>query len=336
MIHLAPHTDPADSQQSGSEVSMTVIAHLSDPHLSRQHYREHIKSLKSLLRSILDDGVDHLVVTGDIVSTADPDDYHLAREIFSHFGLMHRDRLTVVPGNHDIFGGPHRATEVPHFPRHLRTVDYRRKHMLFEEAFAETFEGVYRAGNSRLYPFIKIVGSSALIAFDSTMPWSLMRNPFGSNGRLGAAQLASFAGSDVSTLLHGRIPLVVMHHHLHDYVHPSGDLSLWDRLERRTMRLHHPKRALRLFSMLGVKSVLHGHVHSNTIAERQGVLFVNGAGAVCDDPVQFLKYNRIVMVKGRISARIRVLPQPYYSPMPSRSIHRFHSVHSEPKLAGVT
>ncbi len=50
------------------------VAHISDPHLSRQFYREHIKSFKLLLRSILEMEYDHVKITGDIVSTADPDD----------------------------------------------------------------------------------------------------------------------------------------------------------------------------------------------------------------------------------------------------------------------
>jgi DNA repair exonuclease SbcCD nuclease subunit len=62
---------------------MFQIAHISDPHLSRQHYREHIKSFKMLLRSMLNEGADHIIITGDIVSTANEDDYYLAREILS-------------------------------------------------------------------------------------------------------------------------------------------------------------------------------------------------------------------------------------------------------------
>ena len=136
-----------------------TIAHLSDPHLSRQYYREHIKSFKILLRTILDHGCDHLVITGDIVSTGDPDDYYLARTILTTFGLMDSKRLTIVPGNHDVFGGPHRAVDVLSFPRYIRTVDYHRRLALFEEAFAETFVGAKQLNSGNLFPFVERSGS---------------------------------------------------------------------------------------------------------------------------------------------------------------------------------
>ncbi len=107
-------------EDSGSSFT---IAHLSDPHLSRQYYPEHIKSFNILLRTILDEGCDHLVITGDIVSTGDPDDYYLARKILSTYGLMDSRKLTSVPGNHDVFGGPHRAVDVVSFAQHIGVVE---------------------------------------------------------------------------------------------------------------------------------------------------------------------------------------------------------------------
>jgi 3',5'-cyclic-AMP phosphodiesterase len=327
-----PVDRPIASAPAGRPVA---IAHLSDPHLSRQFYREHIKSLKVLVRAILDAGFDHLVITGDIVSTGDPDDFHLAREIFANHGLLRSDRLTVVPGNHDIFGGPHRAIDVAHFPRHLRTVDYARKLMLFEEAFAETFDGVHRLRDDSLYPFVKHVGAHAIIGLDSNTPWSLSRNPFGSNGHMDAGQLSALRSVALSELIRGRITWAAMHHHLIDRPDKHSPRSLWESIEVRTMRMHGRKRLLRSLSSLGVHGVLHGHVHYNHISQWNGMHLINGAGAVCDDPVPFLKYNVIADSADRVTACTRVLPIRYYAPAAARSIHRFQSIHLEPQLAGM-
>lgn len=310
-----------------------TIAHLSDPHLSRQYYREHIKSFKILLRTIMEKGYDHLVITGDIVSTADPDDYYLARSILTTFGLMDSRKLTIVPGNHDVFGGPHRAVDVLSFPRHIRTVDYHRRLALFEEAFAETFVGVRRLTADRLFPFLKNVGPYTLIGLNSIPPWSLWNNPLGSNGILSDDQASALTGLHIGNELHGRIPLVAIHHHFNELNDETSVNSLWKNIESKTMRMKRRRRLLKLFSTLGVQAVLHGHVHRNELYERQGVRLANGAGAVCDDPVSMLKYNRLVYSGGATDISIDILPVAFQTPSTAASFHHFRSVEPIPQTA---
>ncbi len=312
-----------------------TIAHLSDPHLSRQYYREHIKSFKILLRTILEKGCDHLVITGDIVSTADPDDFYLARSILTTFGLMDSRKLTIVPGNHDVFGGPHRAVDVLSFPRHVRTVDYHRRLALFEEAFAETFDGVRRLTPGGMYPFLKDVGPYTLIGLNSIPPWSLWNNPLGSNGILSDDQMFALAGLQSGTKLHGRIPLVAIHHHFNELNDETSANSLWKNIEAKTMRMKRRRKLLKIFSALGVQGVLHGHVHRNELYERQGVRLANGAGAVCDDPVSMLKYNRLVYAGGETSLSINVLPIAFQTPSTAASFHHFRSVEPIPQPAQI-
>jgi 3',5'-cyclic AMP phosphodiesterase CpdA len=313
-----------------------IIAHLSDPHLSRRHYPEHIKSFKALLRAVLDAGCDHVVITGDIVSTAEPDDYHLAREVLGTYGLLDASRLTVVPGNHDIFGGPHRAPDVLHFPKQLRSVDYERTLALFEEAFAETFTGVRRLQAGMLYPFLKDAGPFGIIGVNSTMPWSLSGNPFGSNGRLGAGQLEALRTLRELDALRTRVPVVAIHHHLLPQPRVDSGSSMWNRIEDWTMRLHGRRRVLRTFADAGVRHVLHGHVHCNAAVEQHGVATMNGAGAICDDPIRFLKYNVLRHADGMTTSRINVLSIPCFTPVSARSIHRFHSVEPQAQLVEAT
>jgi Icc protein len=312
-----------------------TIAHISDPHLSRQFYREHIKSFKILLRTILDQGCDHLIITGDIVSTGDPNDYYLARTILTTFGLMDSKKLTIVPGNHDVFGGPHRAVDVLSFPRYIRTVDYHRRLALFEEAFAETFFDVRKLDGDNLFPFIKEVGPYSIIGLNSILPWSLWDNPLGSNGMLSDRQVTKLSQLQGTDAFHNKKPLVAIHHHFNDLNDASTDSSLWQKIESKTMRMKRRRRTLKLFASLGVEAVLHGHVHRNELYEQYGVKLANGAGAVCDDPVSMLKYNCLTYLEGKTSVEINMLPIAFQTPSTASSFHHFRSVEPLPSAAHV-
>lgn len=308
------------------------VAHVSDPHLSRQYYREHLKSLKILLRTVLEEGVDHVVISGDIVSTADPDDLYLAREVFSRAGVLDAQRLTVVPGNHDVFGGPHRAVDVLSFPSHIRSVDYHSHHAMFRDAFAETFEGAIRSSSGAPYPFVKHVGPLALIGLNSIPPWSLRRNILGTNGIIDDGQLAGLLDLAASGTLNGRISVVVVHHHFNDLTDDAPTNGLWRRIESQTMRLRKRRKLVRLFEEAGVQAVLHGHIHRNEVYDLSGVRFVNGAGSVCDDPVRRLKYNSVTVHEGKLTVSVRTLDTPYQESTVNRSLAGRRRTDAQPAL----
>ncbi|HEY4613770.1 MAG TPA: metallophosphoesterase [Bacteroidota bacterium] len=290
------------------------LVHISDPHLSRQFYREHIKSFQLLLREIAEQGCDHLLITGDIVSTADPDDYYLAREILLKFQLLSGSRLTVVPGNHDIFGGPHRAVDILSFPRHIRTLDYYKHLALFKEAFEESFEGSVQLFQGRRFPFLKVAGPFAILGLNSIPPWSLWNNPLGSNGMLDQPHVDCLRSLVSAESLRGLIPVVAIHHHFNDLASDGTPTNgVWKRIEQKTMRMKKRRMLVKLFKSIGVQYIFHGHIHRNELYESQGIQFANGAGAVCDDPVQFLKYNTLTYNSVDTSCRldVRSLPIPF-------------------------
>jgi 3',5'-cyclic AMP phosphodiesterase CpdA len=304
---------------------MFQIAHISDPHLSRQHYREHIKSFKMLLRAMLNEGADHIIISGDIVSTADEDDFYLAREILSNHQLLESSRLTIVPGNHDIFGGPHRAIDVLSFPQHIRSVDYGRHMELFQNAFAETFQSVTKLNETSLFPFIKTVGPFNIIGLNSIPPWSFRQNPLGTNGMLDDQQINALEKLASFGVLADRTNIVVVHHHFNDLHQSDYERGrFWTKIESNTMRMKKRKKIIRLFLSLNVRYVLHGHIHRNEIYDRNGILFANGAGAVCDDPVKFLKYNILQYADGYCNMKIRQLPIPYQVSTVTQALHRNH------------
>ncbi|MCK9211636.1 MAG: metallophosphoesterase [Ignavibacteriaceae bacterium] len=287
------------------------LIHISDPHLSRQYYREHIKAFKILLETALKAGADHILITGDIISTADPDDFYLAREIFARFGLLDSRKLTVVPGNHDIFGGPHRAVDVLSFPKYIRNVDYEKHLKLFCDSFAETFEGVKTLVKDSLFPFIKQAGPFSILGLNSISRWSLWNNPLGSNGSLSVEQVVSLKSLIESNVLVEENLLVAMHHHFHDLNDEATQNKLWKRIESKTMRMKKRKSIIKLFNKFNVSYVLHGHVHMNEFYEKKNIKFMNGAGAVCDDPIPYLKYNVIECENGKTYAHIEQLNIPY-------------------------
>jgi 3',5'-cyclic-AMP phosphodiesterase len=309
------------SQSDTSELPYT-IAHISDPHLSRRYYRGHIKSLKMLLRAILEAGCDHIVISGDLVSTADPDDFYLAREVFSNYGLLDSRLLTVVPGNHDVFGGPHRAVDVLSFPQHIRSVDYQKNLDLFYDTFPETFVGVKHLVKDSVYPFIKQVGPFALLGLNSIPPWSFLQNPLGTNGIIEESQLEALRALNAQREFGSSVPVTVVHHHFNDLTDDSVEDGLWKTIESNTMRMKKRRRLLKVLHSLGTRYVLHGHIHRNELYERNGIRLANGAGAVCDDPLQNLKYNALSLTAGTCELTTRHLPIPYQTSTVTQRIAR--------------
>jgi len=167
---------------------MYRIAHLSDTHISPEFDRYNISRLRSLLSVIVDESYDHIALTGDITGHGEGRDFRSVRRLLKYFGLLKYDRLSVTIGNHDIFGGIHRAEDVFSFKRHCRTVNYDDKLKAFEHAFSETFpKKAHRAQN--IFPFAKLVGPVALVGMNSVRRYHTLLNPFGSNGHVPNEQL---------------------------------------------------------------------------------------------------------------------------------------------------
>lgn len=79
---------------------MRTLAHLSDLHLGERP--EYASAARALVRSVLAQNVDHVVVTGDVTHSGRLEEYELWLELFDP--LLRAGRVTVVPGNHDVAG----------------------------------------------------------------------------------------------------------------------------------------------------------------------------------------------------------------------------------------
>ena len=92
------------------------IAHISDLHFSTFFKDSNLKSIKYLIKYILQTKADHIVITGDLTDNACSKDFEILRSLFRSYDILRGDRLSVVIGNHDIFGGLQTPEDILSFP----------------------------------------------------------------------------------------------------------------------------------------------------------------------------------------------------------------------------
>ncbi len=310
-----------ETETLSTTTSSFRIAHISDTHVSPEYNRHNVAKLKNLLAYIVDEQFDHIAITGDITGNGEDGGYRSVRRLLKYFDLLQYDKLSVTIGNHDIFGGVHRAEDLFNFGSRCRTRDYDAQVRLFERSFKETFPNKAYAGES-IFPYVKIVGPVALIGINSISRFHAMWNPVGSNGRIADAQIEEVE----RMLLHPSIAalkkVVLIHHHFNKYRPFSNSLgtSLYQKFEAQTLKLYGKDRVEQVFRKCGVDAVLHGHTHIEGIYSRSGIMFSSASlnrvrdGADVDDPVakSQLGFNEIsVSSEGTIMvSKRRVIVQP--------------------------
>ncbi len=259
-----------------------TIAHLSDLHISLDHSRHNARNMRRLLEYCLAHNADHIVVTGDIAANAEKKELEAARKIFRSFGLLDPEKLTLVIGNHDVFGGVHHAHDILQFPKRCRETNYERRLNMFKDTFHEVFEGSVHGKGNKFYPFIKIVSGVALVGINSIARYARVRNPLGSNGEVDNDQFKRLERFLNMALIKNLHKVVLIHHHFNSLESAgAGTLNnVWNAIEAQTLKLRKKKRLLELFQRSGVELVLHGHVHENREYVRKGIRFVNTGAAL--------------------------------------------------------
>ncbi|HTY60116.1 MAG TPA: metallophosphoesterase [Bacteroidota bacterium] len=287
-----------------------TIAHIADLHLSGEHRRFNLRRARRLLEEIARRRVDHVVVTGDIAADADRKELDIARGIFRNNGLLDTSKLSVVIGNHDIFGGVHTAEDILTFPRRCRHTDYNEKVEEFRGYFHEAFERMMFGAHGKPFPYAKVLGDVVLFGVNSVAHYSGVGNPVGSNGEVGDAQFKRLRQLLEAPQLRGKRKIVLIHHHFHKLPVPgAGTLhSVWGAIERRTMKLHGKKRLFELFREAKVDRVLHGHVHVNEEYTRKGVRFINGGGSLLG-PGSQIAFNLLEIGPESIENRVITIPE---------------------------
>ena len=257
------------------------IAHISDLHLCSSFKRNNIAKTKRLIKYHIDAGFDHLVITGDISDNTEEKDWVLLKNILKSFGIYHRDKVTIVIGNHDIYGGVQTALDILNFPKRCLETDYYSKIKKFILTFRELHEDViYSFPN--IYPFTKIVKDHAFIAVNTIDFYARFTNPFASNGRVYSADYTNLKNHLTSPDLIDKKVIVLAHHHFYknNCESTSSYSSIWNSIEKYTMKLRGKKKLIKLFANNRVKLVLHGHSHQIKQYVRKDIMFVNAGGVV--------------------------------------------------------
>ena len=232
-----------------------TIAHLSDVHLGPiAGFGPRYWNLKRLVgyanwlrnrrgvyqRAVLDRIVadlelrrpDHIAVTGDLVNIGLPGEHINALAWLQTLGPP--EHVTVIPGNHDIYSRLRFEAGAGRWARYM----------------ASDAEGARHTGEGAVFPFVRMLGSVALIGLNSAVPTP----PLVATGRLGKDQLERLADLLDRVGRAGLFRLVLIHH-------PPlvGQAS-------RTRALEDAAPLAAVLSRHGAELVIHGHNHHNMLA----------------------------------------------------------------------
>ncbi len=251
------------------------LGHISDLHVAdRNRYprngftardceRHSARLAKGLLDALREIGVDHLVVTGDVTFSGEAREFERAADLLRPFAEA--SKLTVVPGNHDVW-----TEESVETARFLR-------------AIGPDGRGMRRAAPS--YPHVVPLGDEAvLIALDSAR---YGEEPLETPGRLGSEQLRSARELAREHSKQGRAVVLAFHHHV---VLPPERVPSDAKLAR--MPLADADQIVRLVAEMPIAAVLHGHRHTAFRVDLPGakgatpVLCSGSASRVADEPVR--------------------------------------------------
>jgi 3',5'-cyclic AMP phosphodiesterase CpdA len=232
-----------------------TLAHLSDVHLGPlppvglrhwnlkrllgwlnwRYRRRHVYS-REVLDRLVDDlraqEPDHIAITGDLTNLGLPEEHDAALAWLRSLGDM--ARVTVIPGNHDIYSrigrDPGTGRWHPHMSANTAAADY---------AVAEA------TADSASFPFVRRFGHIAIVALNSAVP----TRPFYAIGRLGPAQLRRLSMLLDRLGKEGMFRVVLIHHP------PLPGLA------KARHGLEDADALADVLSRYGAELVLHGHEH---------------------------------------------------------------------------
>lgn len=184
-----------------------TLAHLSDIHLPpprpylghhrvkrllgmlnwQRRRRQHLAStLAAIVADLHEAQPDHIAVTGDLVNVGLSSEHEAARRWLNALGPP--DRVTAIPGNHDIYVEMALAQGIGHW-----------------SAFMADDEPL---DTKSPFPFVRRLGRIALIGLNSALPTPL----FHAYGRLGPHQLARLGEILDDLGREGMVRVVLIHH----------------------------------------------------------------------------------------------------------------------------
>ncbi|MBX9944410.1 MAG: metallophosphoesterase [Reyranella sp.] len=276
---------------------MFTLAHLSDPHLPmpaaplgelfgkratgylnwwRNRVRLHVpEALAGIVADIKAQRPDHVALTGDLVNVSLPAEFQRAAAWLAAFDGP--DRITVVPGNHDVY--------VP--------TEWGASHGLWGAYLAG--DGAPPAVGFEVFPTLRRRGPVALVGLSSGVP----KPPLLATGTLGPAQIARAERLLADAGREGLCRVVLIHH-------PPITT------EKRFKRLTDASAFQAMIRRVGCELVLHGHNHRSEVAHIDGpagpvpVIGVTSASAAAGSKYGRARYHLIRIERQAAAWRLDV------------------------------
>jgi 3',5'-cyclic AMP phosphodiesterase CpdA len=281
-----------------------TIAHLSDIHLApisglglthvnikralgfanwmMKRRNVHLRSaIDALVGDLALQNVDHIIVSGDLSNLGLPGEHKAALTWLEALGPP--KRVSVVPGNHDIYCRLWRDAGVERWRSYMRSDTAGSR-------IVQTAPGGF--------PFVRMLGQLAVVGVCSAIP----TRPFMAIGRIGEAQLAALGETLGRLAARGHRRVVVVHH---PPLPGQADArrGLVDAAQLEAVLVAH-----------GADLVLHGHNHIDMHAERSwkgGTMHVLGIASASigrgykEEPLA--RYNLIRLDAARTGGPIEIV-----------------------------
>ena len=289
------------------------IAHLSDIHFTTFFKNSNLHEFEKLLQYCNTKKIDHLIITGDLVENPDPYDFELLRKVLKQTGFLTSDRLSLVIGNHDIFGGVLTVQDLFNFTNRCEAIDYRLRVKEFYEYFAESFSGCSYISPGNIFPYAKVIDDVLITGLNSVAEYSKAKNLFASNGEISSSQLNEL--TYIFNMFEScKTKLVLIHHHFQETkpLQESRFGSVWQIIERQTMKLRTKRKLIELFNNFKVDLVLHGHYHKTSEYYRKGIRFLNAGGSFKNELKNQNQINLLDTGFSAVKIEIHKIPQLFY------------------------
>jgi 3',5'-cyclic AMP phosphodiesterase CpdA len=225
---------------------------------------------QAVAREIRERGIDHVVVTGDLTNLSLESEFELARAFLETDLGLPPDRVSVVPGNHDVYTrGAYRS---------------RRFQCYLGDYITSDLPGASGVPGAGRFPYVRLRGPVAIIGVSTALP----RPPLVATGEVGHLQRQALHALLEHDEVRRRTPVLLQHHPWHRYAsfRKQAMHGLMDAAEERVV-LGGVRRGL----------LLHGHLHRrvhrivDTDRGRIDAVATTSASQLSDDPLRMSGFN---------------------------------------------
>ena len=224
--------------------------------LGRRRKAHPIQVAEALMARLTGPDLDHVVITGDLTNLALESEFARARQLIDRLGGP--ARVTVIPGNHDVYLG--------------QTLTNRRFEHWFSEFLADSPQVAQTARTlgRDYYPFVRAPADHIRIyGLSSAVPTP----PFFARGEIGTNQLIRLQQLVYAEPAAVTIRIVLVHHNLHK----RGYVA------ERTAQLADRPALAAVLREIRATLVLHGHTHTahqgHLLGDRGEIVPVIGCGS---------------------------------------------------------